>query len=98
MKDSGSHAKLEVGDYMTHVTTDIIAFTAFGSNYEKGKKVFQQQVALINLMGQRDRQRFNAIPRYMFPLFIQVLFLKYLLLITNVIWRGLLCPNASFFS
>jgi hypothetical protein len=48
--------ELEVGDYMTHVTADIIAFTTFGSNYEKGKKVFQQQVALVNLMGQRDRQ------------------------------------------
>jgi hypothetical protein len=66
VKDSGSHAKLEVGDHMTHVTADIIAFTAFGSNYEKGKKVFQQQVALINLMGQRNRQRFSAIPGYMF--------------------------------
>jgi hypothetical protein len=65
VKDGGSHAELEVGDYMTHVTADIIAFTAFGSNYEKGKTVFQQ-VTLINLMGQRDRQRFSAIPGYMF--------------------------------
>ncbi len=39
VKDGGSHAELEVGDYMTHVTADIIAFTAFGSNYEKGQKV-----------------------------------------------------------
>ncbi len=98
VNDSGSHVELEVGDYMTHVIADIIAFTAFGNNYGKGKKVFQQQVALINLMGQRDRQRFSAIPRYMFLLFNQVLFLKYLLFITNVNWRGLLCPNASFFS
>ncbi|CAK9267584.1 unnamed protein product [Sphagnum jensenii] len=64
VKDGGSYAELEVGDYMTHVTADIIAFTAFGSNYEKGKTVFQQ-VTLINLMGQRDRQRFSAIPGYM---------------------------------
>ncbi|CAM6065291.1 unnamed protein product [Sphagnum tenellum] len=45
VKDSGSHAELEVGDYMIHVTADIIAFTAFGSNYEKGEF---QQVVLIN--------------------------------------------------
>jgi hypothetical protein len=38
VKNSGGHAELEVGDYMTHVTADIIAFTAFGSNYEKGQK------------------------------------------------------------
>ncbi|CAK9213719.1 unnamed protein product [Sphagnum troendelagicum] len=62
VKDSGSHAELEVGDYMIHVTADIIAFTAFGSNYEKGEF---QQVVLINRMGQRDRKRFSAIPGYM---------------------------------
>jgi hypothetical protein len=66
VKDSGSHAELEVGDYMTHAPADIIAVIAFGSNYGKGKKVLQQQVAPINLMGQRDRQRFSAIPGYMF--------------------------------
>jgi len=52
VRDGGGHVELEVGVYMTHVTTDIISHTAFGSSYEKGKKVFEQQVALINLIGQ----------------------------------------------
>ncbi len=66
VRDGGGNRELEMGDYMTHVTTDIIALTTFGSNYEKGKKMFEQQVALINLMDQRDKQQFNAIPGYMF--------------------------------
>ncbi len=66
VKDGKANVELEVGDYMAHVTDDIIALTAFGSNYEKGKKVFEQQVALINLTNQRDKQQFSAIPRYMF--------------------------------
>jgi hypothetical protein len=48
--------ELEVGDYMKHVTTNTTALTAFGCNYEKGKKVFEQQVTLINLMDQRNKQ------------------------------------------
>jgi len=66
VRDGGGNVELEVGDYMTRVTADIIALTAFGSNYEKGKKVFEQQVALINLMDQRDKQQFSAIPGYRF--------------------------------
>ncbi|CAN5960418.1 unnamed protein product [Sphagnum jensenii] len=54
VRDGGGNVELEVGDYMTRVTADIIALTAFGSNYEKGKKVFEQQVALMNLTDQRD--------------------------------------------
>jgi hypothetical protein len=66
VRDGGGNVELEVADYMTHVTTHIIALTAFGSNYQKGKKVFEQQVAFINLMDQRYKQQFNAIPGYMF--------------------------------
>ncbi len=65
VRDGGGNVKLEVGDYMTHVTANIIALTTFGSNYEKGKKMFEQQVALINLMDQRDKQQFSAILGYM---------------------------------
>ncbi|CAM6039494.1 unnamed protein product [Sphagnum compactum] len=60
VRDGGGNVEFEVGDYMTHVTADIIALTAFGSNYEKGKKVFEQQVALINLIDQRYKQQFRA--------------------------------------
>jgi hypothetical protein len=31
---------LEVSHYMANVTADIIAHTAFGSSYEKGRKIF----------------------------------------------------------
>ncbi len=66
MKDGGGTVELEVGDYMAHVTIDIIACIAFGSNYVKGKKVFEEQVALLDFMDQRDKQRFNVILRYRF--------------------------------
>jgi cytokinin trans-hydroxylase len=66
VKDGGGNVELEVGDYLTHVTADIIARTAFGSNYEKGKKMFEEQVTLLDLMDQRDQQRFSAIPGYRF--------------------------------
>ncbi|KAH8939971.1 hypothetical protein BDL97_15G064500 [Sphagnum fallax] len=75
VRDGGGNVELEVGDYMTHVTADIIALTAFGSNYEKGKKVFEQQVALLNLTDQRYKQQFSAIPGYSFlpiPLNIKI--------------------------
>ncbi|KAH8940043.1 hypothetical protein BDL97_15G067200 [Sphagnum fallax] len=76
VRDGGGNVELEVGDYMKRVTADIIALTAFGSNYEKGKKVFEQQVTLINLMDQRDKQQFSAIPGYSFlpiPLNIKII-------------------------
>jgi hypothetical protein len=66
VRDGGGNVELEVGDYMKHVTADIIALTAFRINYEKGKKMFEQQVALINLMDQRDKQQFSAILGYRF--------------------------------
>jgi hypothetical protein len=56
VRDGGGNVELEVGDYMKHVTTNTTALTAFGCNYEKGKKVFEQQVTLINLMDQRNKQ------------------------------------------
>ncbi len=64
VKDGGGNVELEVNDYMAHVTIDIIARIAFGSNYEKGKKVFEEQVALLDLMDQRDKQQFSVIIGY----------------------------------
>jgi len=62
--DGGGCVELEVGDYMTRLAANIIAHTAFGSNYERGRKVFDQQLALINLHGQRAMQPLVAIPGY----------------------------------
>ncbi|CAM6033945.1 unnamed protein product [Sphagnum compactum] len=44
VQHDGGCVELEVGDYMRYVTADIIAHTAFGSSYEKGRKVFDQQL------------------------------------------------------
>jgi PHYB activation tagged suppressor 1 len=64
VQHDGGCVELEVGDYMRHVTADIIAHTAFGSSYEKGRKVFDQQLVLGNHLGQRAVQRFSALPGY----------------------------------
>jgi len=79
VKDGGGHVEIEVGDYMTNVTSDIIAKTAFGSSYEKGKKVFEQLFALVNLTNQRNKQRFATIPGYSIipmPLNIKIILTK----------------------
>ncbi|CAK9881301.1 unnamed protein product [Sphagnum jensenii] len=76
VQHDGGCVELEVGDYMRHVTADIIAHTAFGSSYEKGRKVFDQQLVLRNHLGQRALQRFSALPGYSLlptPLNIQIL-------------------------
>jgi hypothetical protein len=98
VRDGGGNVELEVGDYMTSVTADIIALTAFGSNYEKGKKVFEQQVTLMNLTDQRVKQQFSAIPGYRFLFSHSYLNPKSFLLMTNLIWRRMLCLIACFFS
>ncbi|CAN5951661.1 unnamed protein product [Sphagnum jensenii] len=79
VRDGGGHVEIEVGDYMTNVTSDIIAKTAFGSSYKKGKKVLEQLFALVNLTNQRNKQRFATIPGYSIipmPLNIKIILTK----------------------
>jgi hypothetical protein len=64
VKDGGGCVELEVSHYMANVTADIIAHTAFGSSYEKGRKVFEHQLSLFNLTFQR--LIFLTIPGYRF--------------------------------
>ncbi len=64
VKDGGGCVELEVSHYMASVTADIIAHTAFGSSYEKGRKVFEHQLSLFNLTFQR--LIFLTIPGYRF--------------------------------
>ncbi|KAH8952995.1 hypothetical protein BDL97_08G001200 [Sphagnum fallax] len=74
VKDGGGCVELEVSHYMANVTADIIAHTAFGSSYEKGRKVFEHQLSLLNLTLQR--LKFITIPGYRFlptPLNIKIL-------------------------
>jgi hypothetical protein len=53
MKDGGGCLEPEMNGHMKHVTTDIIACIVFGNSYEKGKKMFKPQHALVNLLHQR---------------------------------------------
>jgi PHYB activation tagged suppressor 1 len=62
VKDGGGCVELEVSHYMANVTADIIAHTTFGSSYEKGRKVFEHQLSLFNIILQK--LKFFIIPRY----------------------------------
>ncbi|KAH8946432.1 hypothetical protein BDL97_12G095100 [Sphagnum fallax] len=62
VKDGGGCVELEVSHYMANVTADIIAHTTFGSSYEKGRKVFEHQLSLFNIIFQK--LKFFIIPRY----------------------------------
>jgi hypothetical protein len=53
MRDGGGYLELDMNGYMKHVTTDIIVCIVFGNNYEEGRKVFEQQHTLVNLVCQR---------------------------------------------
>lgn len=37
----GGNSEVEIGDYMTRLTGDIISRTEFDTSYEKGKKIFE---------------------------------------------------------
>ncbi len=62
VKDGGGCVELEVSHYMANVTADIIAHTTFGSSYEKGRKVFEHQLSLFNIIFQK--LKFFIIPGY----------------------------------
>lgn len=47
--------EVEIGDYMTRVTADIISRTEFDSSYEKGKQIFHLLTALQRLSAQATR-------------------------------------------
>ncbi|KAJ4846612.1 hypothetical protein Tsubulata_033259 [Turnera subulata] len=48
-------AEIEIGEYMTGVTADIISRTEFDSSYEKGKQIFHLLNALQRLCAQATR-------------------------------------------
>ncbi|KAL5581953.1 hypothetical protein UlMin_014395 [Ulmus minor] len=52
--DSGL-TELEIDEYMTRVTADIIARTEFDTSYEKGKKIFHLLTVLQHLCAQASR-------------------------------------------
>lgn len=47
--------EIEIGEYMTRLTADIISRTEFDSNYEKGKQIFHLLTVLQQLCAQATR-------------------------------------------
>ncbi|KAI5684276.1 hypothetical protein M9H77_05504 [Catharanthus roseus] len=47
--------EVEIGEYMTRLTADIISRTEFDSNYEKGKQIFHLLTVLQQLCAQASR-------------------------------------------
>lgn len=47
--------EIEIGEYMTRLTADIISRTEFDSNYEKGKQILHLLTVLQQLCSQATR-------------------------------------------
>lgn len=47
--------EVEIGEYLTQLTGDIIAHTEFDSSYEKGKRIFHLLTCLQGLTAQSSR-------------------------------------------
>nr|QNS30001.1 cytochrome P450 [Nothapodytes nimmoniana] len=58
--------EFEIGEYMTHLTADIISRTEFDYSYEKGKKIFSLLTVLQHLCAQASRHLWFPGSRY-FP-------------------------------
>nr|WCJ13148.1 cytokinin hydroxylase [Litchi chinensis] len=52
---ASGQVEIEIGEYMTRLTADIIARTEFDSSYEKGKQIFHRLTDLQQLCAQASR-------------------------------------------
>lgn len=64
VENGGGSAEVEAHGQMIKVTADIISRTAFGSSYEKGKKVIEYQLELGKILSQRLNSAFSSLPGY----------------------------------
>jgi len=62
--------EVEIGEYFTKLTADIISRTEFGSSYKKGKQIFHLLTQLQGLCAQASRKLYLPGSRcvYMFNL------------------------------
>lgn len=75
---SGTNTEVEIGGYLTMLTTDIIARTEFGTSYEMGRRIFHVLDKLQTLTAQSSRYLWIPGSRYVFcflPSFFTVNFL-----------------------
>lgn len=55
MDPGGREAEVEIGEYLTNLTADIISKTEFGGSHEKGKKIFRLLTSLQHRCAQSSR-------------------------------------------
>jgi hypothetical protein len=60
VRDGGGCVELEMSNYMTQMIANMIAHATSRSSYEKRRKVFEHELAFVNLTIQR--QNSSAIP------------------------------------
>lgn len=48
-------SEVEIGEYVTRLTADVISRTEFGTSYEKGKQIFHLLTMLQSLCAQASR-------------------------------------------
>jgi len=63
--------EVEIGEYFTKLTADIISRTEFGTSYKKGKQIFHLLTQLQGLCAQATRQHSLPGSRYVYLCVIQ---------------------------
>lgn len=62
-------SEVEIGEYMTKLTADIISRTEFGTSYQKGKKIFHLLTVLQTRCAQASRHLCFPGSRYLLSLY-----------------------------
>jgi len=60
----GGESEVEIGEYLTELTADIISRTEFGTSYKKGKQIFYLLTQLQTRVAQSTRRLLLPGSRY----------------------------------